>query len=46
MTRLSSALVLVTPLPNRRDTNASSVPLSLGRDSSTGPAVVLTVTEA
>jgi hypothetical protein len=44
MTRLSSALVLVTWLPNRRDANAPAVPRSFGRASTTGPAVVLTVT--
>ena len=44
ITSVSSALVLVTWLPNRRDANASAVPRSLGRDSWTGPAVVLTVT--
>ena len=36
--------VLVTWLPNRREANASVVPRSFGRDSPTGPAVVLTVT--
>ena len=40
----SSALVLVTCAPNRRDANASVVPRSLGRAKVTGPAVVLTVT--
>src|SRR6201993_1997018 len=40
----SRALVLVTWLPNSRDANASVVPRSFGRDSVTGPAVVLTVT--
>ncbi len=40
----SSALVLVTCLPNRRDANGSAVPRSFGRASVTGPAVVLTVT--
>src|SRR6476619_5755975 len=44
ITSVSSALVLVTWLPNRRDANASVVPRSLGRDKVTGPAVVLTVT--
>ena len=44
ITRVSSALVLVTWLPNRREANFSVVPRSLGRDSCTGPAVVLTVT--
>jgi len=39
----SKALVLVTPLPNRRDANGTVVPRSLGRRSVTGPAVVLTV---
>src|SRR5512135_868120 len=40
----SSALVLVTWLPNSRDANASLVPRSFGRDRVTGPAVDLTVT--
>ena len=40
----SSALVLVTCDPNSRDANASVVSRSFGRDSCTGPAVVLTVT--
>ena len=40
----SSALVFVTCAPNSRDANASVVPRSFGRDSCTGPAVVLTVT--
>ena len=44
ITSVSSALVLVTWLPNSRDANASVVPRSLGRDSCTGPAVVFTVT--
>src|SRR6266545_8061317 len=44
MTRDSSALVLVTWLPNRRDANASVVPRSFGLASATGPAVVLTFT--
>ena len=44
ITRDSSAFVLVTWLPNRRDANASVVPRSFGRASVTGPAVVLTVT--
>jgi hypothetical protein len=41
---LSSAFVLVTWLPNNRGANASLAPRSFGRDSPTGPAVVLTVT--
>jgi len=40
----SSALVLVTWLPNNRDANASVVPRSFGRASITGPAVDLTAT--
>ncbi len=44
ITSVSSALVLVTCEPNRREANAPVVPRSLGRDSCTGPAVVLTVT--
>jgi len=36
----SSALVLVTWLPNRREAKASLAPRSLGRACSTGPAVV------
>src|SRR5512135_3481498 len=40
----SSALVLVTCAPNRREANACVVPRSFGRASCTGPAVVLTVT--
>jgi hypothetical protein len=40
----SSAFVFVTCAPNRRDANACVVPRSFGRDSATGPAVVLTVT--
>ena len=44
ITSVSSALVLVTWLPDRRDANASVVPRSLGRARVTGPAVVLTVT--
>jgi hypothetical protein len=43
MTRLSSALVLVTPAPNNREAKASVVPRSLGRATVTGPAVVLIV---
>jgi hypothetical protein len=42
----SSALVRVTPVPNSREQNASSVPRSFGRCSSTGPIVVRTVTGA
>ncbi|CPR04108.1 hypothetical protein BRW65_14125 [Mycobacterium paraffinicum] len=40
----SSALVLVTCLPNNREANAVVVSRSLGRSKVTGPAVVLTVT--
>ena len=39
----SKALVRVTPSPNSRLQKASSVPRSLGRCSSTGPIVDLTV---
>ena len=42
MTSDSSALVRVTPAPNSREQNASSVPRSFGRCSSTGPIVVFT----
>ena len=44
ITRLSSAFVLVTWLPDKREANASVVPRSFGRSSRTGPAVVLTLT--
>ena len=44
ITRDSSALVMVTWLPNRREAKASLAPRSLGRASSTGLAVALTVT--
>ena len=44
MTRASSALVLVTPVPNRAGANFSVVPRSFGRYSVTGPEVVLIVT--
>ena len=40
----SRAFVLVTCAPNSRDANAPVVPRSFGRPSSTGPAVVFTVT--
>src|SRR5215469_14482663 len=40
----SSALVLVTWAPNRREANFSVVPRSFGRARVTGPAVVLTLT--
>src|SRR3954454_18581003 len=43
MTRVSNALVLVTAVPNSRETNVSSVPRSFGRATVTGPAVVFTV---
>jgi hypothetical protein len=43
MTRLSSAWVLLTPVPSNREANASLVPRSFGRDSVTGPVVVLMV---
>ncbi len=44
MTRASSALVLVTPVPNRAEANFSVVPRSFGRCNVTGPDVVFTVT--
>src|SRR5947208_13952704 len=44
ITRDSSALVLVTWLPNSREANASVVLRSFGLARATGPAVVLTVT--
>ena len=40
----SSAFVFVTCVPKRREANACVVPRSFGRDSATGPAVVLTLT--
>ena len=40
----SSAFVLVTCEPNKREANAPLVPRNLGRARATGPAVVLTVT--
>jgi len=43
ITKASSALVRVTPVPNSCEANASVVPRSFGRDSVTGPAVVFTV---
>src|SRR6476469_7507999 len=43
ITNDSSALVLQTCLPNRREANAAVVPRSLGRSKVIGPAVVLTV---
>lgn len=43
MTRLSSAWVLVTPVPSSREANTSVVPRSFGRDRVTGPVVVLIV---
>lgn len=39
----SNAFVLVTPAPNSREANTSLVPRSLGRSTTTGPAVVFTV---
>jgi hypothetical protein len=42
----SSALLLVTVVPNSLDANASAVPRSFGRAIVTGPAVVLTVAGA
>ena len=42
--RASNALVRLTPLPSSRDTKGSLVSRSLGRSSTTGPAVVLTWT--
>jgi hypothetical protein len=46
MTRASSALVRDTPLPSSREANGWAVPRSLGRSSTTGPAVVFTVSSA
>ncbi len=43
ITRVSSAFVLVTPVPNSREVNGSTVPRSVGRSTVTGPLVVLTV---
>ena len=43
ITSVSNAFVLVTPVPNSRETNFSSVPRSFGRATLTGPAVVFTV---
>jgi hypothetical protein len=43
ITNVSNALVLVTAVPNSRDTNLSWVPRSFGRATVTGPVVVLTV---
>jgi hypothetical protein len=45
MTSDSSALVRVTPAPNSREQDASSVPRSFGRCNSTGPIVVITVAD-
>jgi hypothetical protein len=42
-TSASSTLVRDTPLPSSREVNGWVVPRSLGRSSTTGPAVVLTV---
>jgi hypothetical protein len=46
MTRASSALVRDTPLPSSREANGWVVPRSLGRSSTTDPAVVFTVSSA
>jgi hypothetical protein len=46
MTSASSALVRDTPLPSSRETNGWLVPRTLGRSSTTGPAVVFTVSSA
>ncbi len=43
ITSASSALVRVTPSPNSREQNRSSVSRSFGRCNSTGPMVVFTV---
>jgi len=43
MTMLSNAWVLVTPVPNNCEANASVVLRSLGRAKVTGPLVVLIV---
>jgi hypothetical protein len=45
-TSASSALVRLTPLPRSREVNGSVVPRSFGRSSTTGPAVVFTVSSA
>jgi hypothetical protein len=45
-TSASSALVRLTPLPSSREANGWVVPRSLGRSSTTGPAVVFTVSSA
>ena len=44
ITSVSTALVFVTCLPNKREANASVVPRSFGRSNVTGPVVVLTAT--
>jgi len=41
MTSDSSALVRVTPMPSRRDANASALPRTFGRCRVTSPAVDL-----
>jgi hypothetical protein len=43
ITKLSNAFVFVTPRPNSRDENPSSVPRTFGRASSASPAVVVTL---
>jgi hypothetical protein len=43
ITRVSSAFVRVTPVPNSWEANRSVVPRSLGRCNVTAPAVVFTV---
>jgi hypothetical protein len=43
MTSASSALVRDTPLPSSRETNRWLVARTFGRSSTTGPAVVFTV---
>jgi len=45
MTSDSSAFVLVTPMPSRRDANASALPRTFGRCRVTSPAVDLIDTE-
>ena len=46
MTSASSALVRETPLPSSREANGWLVARTLGRSSTTGPAVVFTVSSA
>jgi hypothetical protein len=43
ITSVSNAFALVTSVPDRRETNLSSVPRNFGRATVTNPVVVLTV---